>query len=284
MSIVHQRIRVGRLAMHVAELGAGPAVLLLHGFPAHWGDWEVQMRALASAGFRAIAPDLPGYGQTEALANVLDYRAESLAADLAGLISALGLSKVYVVGHDWGGILGYCLAAFHPEMVDRLVVINAPHPLVFQSALRHFGQLRRSWYVFLFQLPWLPEWLVRQRPAIWLSLRFMAVRAGAFSEADVESYLAAIRVPGVAHAAINYYRAAIRAPLRGPCMIRQRCLLLWGEQDHALSSQLLLPGLARHVSNLRVTRFANAGHWLHHDLPEVVNRHLIDFLSVSAES
>lgn len=242
------------------------------------------MRALASAGFRAIAPDLPGYGQTEALANVLDYRAESLAADLAGLISALGLSKVYVVGHDWGGILGYCLAAFHPEMVDRLVVINAPHPLVFQSALRHFGQLRRSWYVFLFQLPWLPEWLVRQRPAIWLSLRFMAVRAGAFSEADVESYLAAIRVPGVAHAAINYYRAAIRAPLRGPCMIRQRCLLLWGEQDHALSSQLLLPGLARHVSNLRVTRFANAGHWLHHDLPEVVNRHLIDFLSVSAES
>jgi epoxide hydrolase 4 len=279
LSIEQRRLDVGRLAVHVAELGSGPAVLLLHGFPAYWADWRGQMEALAAAGFRAIAPDLPGYGQSDQLPRVLDYRLQPLAADMAGLIAALGLSKVHVVGHDWGGPLAYCLAAQHPQLVDRLVVINAPHPAQLRSALRHFDQLRRSWYALFFQLPWLPEWLVRWRPAMAFAMQGLTMREGAFSDADVDRYLAAMRLPGVARAALSYYRAQYRAPVRPPWLVTQRTLLLWGEQDLALSARVLLPELAQHVPDVRVARFADAGHWLHHDLPEVVNRHLVEFLS-----
>jgi len=284
VSIEHRRLNVGRLELHVAELGSGPPVLLLHGFPAYWQDWQGVMEALAAAGFRAIAPDMPGYGQSGRPAQVLDYRLPLLAADIAGLIRALGLSKVPVVGHDWGGPVGYCLASEFPELVERLVVINAPHPSQFRSALKHFDQLHRSWYAFMFQLPGFPEWLVCRRPPMAFALQGMAVRVGAFSEADVDRYLAAMRLPGVARAALSYYRAAFRSPERSPWLIPQPTLVLWGEQDLSLSGRVLLPELARHVPDVRVERFANAGHWLHHDLPEVVNRHLIDFLSARAPS
>jgi epoxide hydrolase 4 len=278
LNLEHRRVDVGRLELHVAELGSGPAVLLLHGFPAYWADWRGQMEALASAGFRAIAPDLPGYGQSQQLPSVLDYRLPLLAADMAALIGALGLSKAHVVGHDWGGPLAYCLASEHPKLVERLVVINAPHPAQIRRALWHFDQLHRSWYAFMFQLPWLPEWLSRRRFAMSFALRGLAVRDGAFSQADVERYLLAMRQPGVAQAALSYYRAAFRAPERSPWLVTQPTLVLWGEQDLSLSGRVLLPDLPRHVPGVRMERFANAGHWLHHDLPEVVNRHLIDFL------
>jgi pimeloyl-ACP methyl ester carboxylesterase len=284
VNIEHRRIDVGRLRLHVAELGSGPAVLLLHGFPAYWADWQGQMQALAAAGFRAIAPDLPGYGQSDQLSNVLDYRLPLLAADIAGLIRALGVPSLHVVGHDWGGPLAYCLASQHPELVDRLVVINAPHPAQVRSALRHFDQLHRSWYAFMFQLPWFPEWLSCWRPAMSFSMRGMAVRVGAFSEADVDRYLNAMRLPGVARAALSYYRAAFRAPEHAPWLVTQPSLVLWGEQDLSLSGRVLLPDLARHVPDVRVVRFANAGHWLHHDLPEVVSRHLVAFFSAEPAS
>jgi len=284
VSITHRLVHVGRLELHVAEVGSGPAVLFLHGFPAFWADFRVQMEAVAARGFRAIAPDLPGYGQSQQLPEVRDYDVELLAADLAGLISALSLSKVHVVGHDWGGILAFCLASRHPELVERLVVINAPHPTLFVQALRHFDQLRRSWYVFMFQLPWLPEWLVCRHLAMALAMRGMAVRSGAFSRADVATYLSAMRTPGVARGALGYYRAAFRARSAGPWLVPSRTLVLWGEQDHALSAELLLRDLALHVPEVRIERFPDAGHWLHHDLPDVVSRELIEFLSVSAKS
>jgi len=279
LSIQHRRLGVGRLELHVAEVGAGPPVLLLHGFPAYWQDWQGVMLALAAAGFRAIAPDMPGYGESEQLPQVLDYRLPLLAADIAGLIRALGLSKTHVIGHDWGGPVAYCLASEFRELVDRLVVINAPHPAQFGPALEHFDQLHRSWYAFMFQLPWFPEWLVCRRAPMAFALRGMTVREGAFSETDVDRYLAAMRLPGVARAALSYYRAAYRSPERAPWPVLQPTLVLWGEQDLSLSAGVLLPELARYVPDVRVERFANAGHWLHHDLPEVVNRHLIHFLS-----
>ena len=279
MNIEHRRVNVGRLSLHVAELGVGPAVLLLHGFPAFWADWENQMQALAAAGFRAIAPDLPGYGQSDRLPNVLDYRLPLLAADMAGLVSALGLSNVHVVGHDWGGPLAYCLTAEYPQLVERLVVINAPHPAQFGSALRHFDQLHRSWYAFMFQLPRFPEWLSCQRWAMDFALRGMTVRRDAFSEADVIRYLEAMRLPGAARGGLSYYRAALRAPEHAPWPVTRPTLVLWGEQDLSLSGRVLLPDLARHVPDVRVERYADAGHWLHHDLPELINKRLIGFFS-----
>jgi pimeloyl-ACP methyl ester carboxylesterase len=287
VSIEHRQIRVGRLELHVAELGAGPPVLLLHGFPAYWADWQGLMQQLADAGFRAIAPDMPGYGQSGRLPDVLDYRLPLLAADIAGLITALGFSKVHLIGHDWGGPVAYCVASAHPSLVERLIVINAPHPAQFGGALRHFDQLHRSWYAFMFQLPWFPEWLVCRRPPMAFTLRGMAVRVGAFSEADVDRYLEAMRLPGVARAGLAYYRAAFRTALRAAFrgveppawMVNQPTLVLWGDQDLSLSGNVLLPDLALHVPDVRVERFDNAGHWLHHDLPETISRRVIEFLN-----
>ncbi len=247
MNIEHRRVNVGRLELHVAQVGEGPPVLLLHGFPAYWADWQEQMLALAAAGFRVIAPDLPGYAQSDKLPNTLDYRSTLLAGDLANLIRALELPQVYLVGHDWGGTLAYCLASEHPELVSRLVVMNAGHPELFRLALRHLEQIVKSWYMFLFQLPWLPEWLVRRRFALALALRGMLVRRDAMPDAELDRYVETMRTPGAAHSAVSYYRAAFRAPVRAKRNISQTTLVLWGEQDKALSARLLLTNLADHV-------------------------------------
>ncbi len=278
MMVQHRRVNVGRLTLHVAELGEGEPVLLVHGFPSYWEDWREQMEALAARGFRAIAFDLPGYGESDQLPGVLDYRSTLLAADIAGLIRALALPRVHVLGHDWGGTLAYCLAAEHPELVHKLIVLNAGHPELFRRALQRFEQLRRSWYMFLFQLPWLPEWLLKRRAALSLALRGMEVRVGAFSDADLDRHVAVMRLPGVAHAALSYYRAAFRAPVRARRTVQQPTLVLWGNQDQALSAQLLLTGLAEHVPNVRIQRFEHAGHWVHRDVPESVTGHVVEFL------
>jgi pimeloyl-ACP methyl ester carboxylesterase len=275
VNISHRRVNVGRLELHVAEVGEGPAVLCLHGFPAYWADFQEQMLALAAAGFRVFAPDLPGYAESDKLPDTLDYRSTLLASDIAGLIRALGLSNAHVVGHDWGGTLAYCLASQHPELVNRLVVLNAGHPELFRLALKHFEQIRKSWYMFLFQLPWLPEWLVRRRAALALALRGMLVRKAAMPDAELDHYVSAMRTPG----AVSYYRAAFRVPVRAERTVSQRTLVLWGEQDTALSARLLLDNLSEHVPDVRVERFANAGHWLHRDLPEIVSRRLIAFFA-----
>ena len=278
MTLRERRVNAGRLDLHVIEAGAGPALLLLHGFPAYSADWTAQLHALSRAGYHVIAPDLPGYGGSDRPKRVGDYSASALTEDLAGLIRGLGLTRVQVVGHDWGGLLAYCLAVTHPELVSRLVVINAPHPEMYRRAVRHFDQMRRAWYVALFQLPWFPEWLVQRRGMMRLCLRGLTVRPDAFTDADVERYLAAMRRPGVAWSALAYYRALFRFPMRLKIPVSQPTMVLWGEQDAALSAPLLLDGLAEYVPDLRVQRFPDAGHWLHHDLPEVVTRCLLDFL------
>jgi pimeloyl-ACP methyl ester carboxylesterase len=279
LNIAHRHVNVGRLGLYVAEAGEGPTVLFLHGFPAYWADWQEQMSKLAAAGYRVVAPDMPGYAKSDKLPSTLDYRSTLLADDLAGLIRALGVSSVHVVGHDWGGTLAYCLASQHPELVNRLVILNAGHPELFRLALRHFEQVRRSWYMFLFQLPWLPEWLLQRSAVLALALRGMLVRKVALSDAEFAAYLGAMRSPGAAHAALSYYRAAFRAPVRARRTVAQRTLVLWGERDTALSARLLLTDLTEYVPNAHVTRFADAGHWLHRDLPDAVSQHLIEFFA-----
>jgi epoxide hydrolase 4 len=279
LKLRHRQLAVGRLTLHVAEVGEGEPVLFLHGFPAYWQDWEEQLLMLAARGYRAIAVDLPGYGESGQLPNMLDYRATLVVSDLATLTSALELPAVHVVGHDWGGTLAYCLAAEYPTLVRKLVILNAPHPELMARALRNFEQLRRSWYLFFFQLPWLPEWCLRRSAVLSMIFRGMAVRAGAFSDDDLVRYASAFRRPGVARAALYYYRAAYRAPVRARRPVEQDTLVLWGDRDQALSGRLLLHGLEKYVPRACVERFSDAGHWLHHDLPEVVSARLVAFLS-----
>src|SRR4029453_11043505 len=149
--ITHRWIEVGGLRLHCVEAGTGPLVVLLHGFPEFWYAWRHQLPALADAGYRVVAPDLPGYHTSDKPPRVRDYRPRLLAQEVADLILALGADSATVAGHDWGGALAWLLAMHHPERVQRLVVLNAPHPIRFLKGLTSPRQLRRSWYLLAFQ-------------------------------------------------------------------------------------------------------------------------------------
>jgi pimeloyl-ACP methyl ester carboxylesterase len=161
--MAHRWVDVHGLRLHCVEAGAGPLVVLLHGFPEFWYAWRHQIPAVADAGYRVVAPNLRGYNTSDKPPRVRDYRPRVLARDVADLVVALGAGSAAVVGHDWGGGLAWLLAMQHPERIERLVVLNAPHPIRLLKGLRNPRQLRRSWYMLAFQAPWLPERLVAAR-------------------------------------------------------------------------------------------------------------------------
>jgi epoxide hydrolase 4 len=278
----HRRLAVNGLRLHLVEAGAGPLVVLLHGFPEFWYSWRRQLPALAAAGFHAVAPDLRGYNESDKPPNVRDYRLRHLVDDVAGLIAALGERQVHIVGHDWGGVIAWKLAMLRPELVHRLVILNAPHPAAFARELRRPAQWLRSLYMLLFQFPWLPECLLSARDFTLLArtLRREPVSPDAFTAADVAHYKHALARPGALTAALNYYRAMFRYPSelrRGFRPIAAPTLLIWGERDRYLGIGMT-EGLTRWVPNLQVVRIPNASHWVQNDAPARVNELLLDFL------
>jgi epoxide hydrolase 4 len=281
--MAHRWVDVGGLRLHCVEAGTGPLVMLLHGFPEFWYAWRHQIPALADAGYRVIAPDLPGYNTSDKPPRVRDYRPSVLVQEVADLIVALGAGSAAVAGHDWGGGLAWLLAMQHPERVERLVVLNAPHPIRFLKGLGSPRQLRRSWYMLAFQLPWLPERLVAARDFQGLrrALRRQPARPGAFTAQDIDRYVAAAAQPGALRAAINYYRAALRTnPLAQVHSLRRvdtPTLIIWGDQDRYLGRELAEPDREL-VPNVRVERIADASHWVQADAPERVNQLMVDFL------
>ena len=280
MARSEQFVDVGEVRLHVVTQGAGKPVLLLHGFPECWYSWRHQMEALERAGYCAIAPDLRGYNTSDKPRGVRAYRLERLEADLLGLLAALGHSRAHLVGHDWGGVLAFSFAAHHPERVEKLVVMNAPHPAAMARGLLRPSQLLRSWYIFFFQLPLLPERQVLEPHFMRRLLRGMAVDKSRFADSDIAVFERALAQPGAATAALNWYRAAfrdLRSSLRPLPRIDAPTMVLWGEQDQALGTELL-DGLDQRVPDVRILRIAEASHWVQQDAPEKVNRALLDFL------
>src|SRR4051794_34874601 len=196
-AIVHRYADLGHIRLHYAEAGAGPLIVLLHGFPEFWYSWRHQLPALAAAGYRVVAPDLRGYNLSGKPRSVRAYRLRELAHDVAALIRYCGSERAVVVGHDWGGGVAWGVAMRHPALLSRLVILNCPHPVALQRALRTPQQLRRSWYIFFFQLPWLPEASLRAGDFAGLRrlLRTAPLRPDAFTDADVERYVAALKRP-----------------------------------------------------------------------------------------
>jgi pimeloyl-ACP methyl ester carboxylesterase len=281
---VHKNALVNGVRLHYVEAGDGPLVVLLHGFPEFWYSWRRQIAALAAAGYRVLAVDQRGYNESDKPRGVGSYRLDLLTADVAGLIAHAGLQKAHVVGHDWGGAIAWAVAMQRPEVVDKLVVLNAPHPAVFFRELRTPRQLLRSWYVLFFQLPVLPELFLRRGNYSFLdrALLHEPVRPDAFSPEDVRLYKEALSRPGALTAAINYYRAAMRYRRDAQRAIRRitaPTLLLWGERDRYLGLALT-NGLEPWVPDLRVRRIADASHWVQNDAPEQVNQALLAFLRV----
>jgi epoxide hydrolase 4 len=271
---------VGDVKLHYVEAGEGPLVLLLHGFPEFWFGWRRQIAPLATAGFRVVAPDLRGYNLSSRPDDFADYTADKLAADIRGLIRALGAESAMVVGHDWGGTVAWTLAANHPEVVDRLVILNAAHPRRLNEGLRNLRQLLRTWYFFYFQLPKLPERRARRRHWRFFK-RFLRDARPAYTPEQIDRYVEAWSQPGAAKAMIDYYRAAVRLSSKQDELppISAPTLVIWGQGDRYLGPKLAEPH-HEDVPNLdRVERLPNASHWVHHDEAKRVNDLLVDFLA-----
>ena len=281
----HGFAKANGLRVHYVTAGEGPLVLLLHGFPQYWYAWRKQIPALA-ARFRVVAPDLRGYGDTDKPGRARDYAAASLVEDTASLIAALGEKKARVVGHDWGGAVAWLTALERPEVVERLAVLNCPHPAVFARALRsNPSQMLRSWYMLFFQLPGLPERALLRRDAQGLRRLFLASSArGVFTREDLDAYAQAAARPGALTAALNYYRAAFRSPramLRASDpgrKISAPTLLIWGEEDRALGKELTLGMEPLFTGPFRLVYVPGAGHWVNEERPDLVNAALADFL------
>jgi epoxide hydrolase 4 len=280
MDVLHRTVDIGEVRLHCAEMGQGPLVLLLHGFPECWVSWRNQLPALAAAGFRAVAPDLRGYGKSDKPPGLDAYRIEVLARDIARLVEALGAERAHVVGHDWGGAVAWFFAMWHPERLDRLAILNAPHPSRYSRARKLPRQWLRSSYILFFQLPWLPEALLRAGNSLALRqlFRYDPERPGAYTAADIDEIVAAAREPGALTGMLAWYRAMIQRPTHTRWKpISRPVQVVWGEKDRYLLRDIAEPG-RDWVPDLRFAPIPEASHWVQADAPEKVNGLLIDFL------
>lgn len=277
-----------RLAANGIELDAvlaGPAngrlVILLHGFPEFSYGWRHQIPALAAAGLRVAAPDQRGYNRSDKPAGTAAYRLDMLADDVLALANALGHRRFAVVGHDWGGVVAWHLAARNPERIGRAAILNAPHPAsLWRYARGHPSQLLKSWYMAYFQLPLLPE-LGLSAGGFWGLRRALrrTSRPGAFTSEDFRRYREAWAQPGALTAMLNWYRALRpSAGSAASARIRVPVRLIWGHRDAFLDRGLAEAGAAL-CASAEIIHLPEAGHWLHHEEPHQVNRLLAEFLA-----
>jgi pimeloyl-ACP methyl ester carboxylesterase len=285
----HRSVSAGGTRFHVAELGDGPLVLLVHGFPEFWWAWHRQLESLAAAGYRAAAVDLRGYGGSDKPPR--GYDLVTLAGDLAGLVRSLGEANATVVGHDWGGLLAWTMGVYHPKVVQRLVAVSAAHPLRLGHSMltdiRHQGWAAR--HVLGFQLPVAPEKrLVRDDAALVGTMRRDWSGPG-WPDAHTEQvYRAAIQIPAVAHCALEYHRWMIRSlprpdgirysrRMRTP--IRVPVLHLHGALDRTVLPRSA-QGSGRYVeAPYRWKLIEGAGHFPHEERPESFDEELLGWLS-----
>jgi pimeloyl-ACP methyl ester carboxylesterase len=290
----HHDVSANGIRLHVAEAGSGPLVVLLHGFPEFWWSWRHQLPALAARGFRVAAIDLRGYGDSDKTPR--GYDLWTLAGDVSGLIGALGESRAHVVGHDWGGIIAWSLAALHPRRVARLVTIAAPHPLAIRSAIvrdpRGQGAATLS-YAAGFQVPRRPERSLRADGSARVE-RIMRAWAGPewaatadFAEA-VEHCRSAMQITNVAHCSLEYYRWAARSQLRPDGRRFAAAVARPAEvpvlQIHGAADPCLLPSTAAASAPWagdahRLLVLPDTGHFPHQERPGAVTELLGDFLT-----
>lgn len=267
----YQEVEPG-VRLHFADKGEGPLVVLLHGFPDFWFGWRLQFNALVEAGFRVVAPDQRGYNLSDKPSGVRPYVLRRLADDVAAFIRGLGYEKASVVGHDWGAGVAWAFAMQHPDLLDRLAILNGPHPSNLLRALRTPAQLAKSWYMFMFQVPWLPEALLT------LDNYRMLVTALPDDPNARERYAEAYRRPGALTSMVNWYRGLTRP--RSAVELRKieaPVLVLWGKDDPFLGVELATPP-ANLVPNAKTIIIPEATHWVHTDAPALVNEELVSFL------
>jgi pimeloyl-ACP methyl ester carboxylesterase len=282
-----EEVRANGLRFKLLAAGSGERLALcLHGFPELAFSWRHQLPVLAEQGWRAWAPDLRGYGGTDRPSGIENYAIEKLMDDVSGLIDASGAKETMLIAHDWGGVIAWYFALRKIRPLSRLVVMNLPHPALFERNLRDgWRQRLRSWYVLFFQIPWLPEALFRRRGAALVgnAFRGMAVDKSRFPDEVLDVYRRAALEPGALTAMINYYRALVRGGGRrrmsslGYPRIEVPTLMVWGEHDTALGKELTY-GTEDYVPDLTLRYLPNASHWVQQDAPDEVNAILREWL------
>jgi pimeloyl-ACP methyl ester carboxylesterase len=270
-----------RFEVYVEGEPTGRLALCLHGFPEHAWSWRYQAPLLHELGYEVWAPNLRGYGRSSRPARIEDYAIEHLLADVAGLIDASGTREVALLAHDWGAVIAWYFAMRRVRPLARLVIMNVPHPAPMRRELRRWPQLRKSWYVFFFQLPGLPEWLMGRRPVGDL-FRSTARHPEHFTAADLEIFSRNAAEPVARRAMIHYYRALLRGGARrqaalGYPAIDVPTLMIWGEDDMVLTKATTY-GTDAWVKDLTIHYLPGVSHWVQQDAPEAVNALLRDWL------
>ena len=288
LAIRHDYANVGEVRLHYAECGSGDdLVILLHGFPEFWYSWRHQLPVLGRR-YHVVAPDMRGYNLSDKPPHKSDYQIEKLVDDVRGLIKHFGKSRAAIVAHDWGAGVAWALAQRHPEAVSKLATLQVPPPAAWRDNMT-FAQLRRSWYMFFFQLPSLPErWAAANNFArVGEMYRETSFRPGAFSDADIEAYKGALRQSGALTSSLNYYRAnvlrslfkrGVETPSEGDGRIRVPTLFIYGELDQAVMPATV-KNLGKYIdAPYRELRIPDSGHWVQNEASQEVNSALMDFL------
>lgn len=277
-------VEVNGVQLHYMDFGEAenPVVIFLHGFPEFWYGWRNQIDLLAESGFRVIVPDQRGYNLSAKPKEIRAYNLDEIVKDLTGLIEYLGKKKVYLVGHDYGAAVSWWAANKYPALFERMVILNVPHHRVFgRFVYNNFKQKIKSWYIYLFQIPRLPEFVLGFGNHFFggLFLKIYGMK-GTFSKDDIRNYKRAWSEPGAWQAMLNWYRAMFRKLTVPPprSKIRVPVLLIWGKSDLALSWEMAQPSVDL-CEDGRLEMIDDASHFVQHDRPNLVNQLILDFFS-----
>jgi len=284
----HAFLTTNQVRLHYVTQGQGPLMVMLHGFPEFWYSWRHQIREFGKD-YQVVAPDLRGYNDSDKPQDISAYAMTELVKEVKGLIEGLGYDRCILVGHDWGGAIAWQFAYAYPQMLDKLIIMNLPHPAKFAEGLQTPQQLLRSWYIFFFQLPLLPEWLLQwdDYSAIARAFTQMLVDKTAMTQQDIEAYKDAAAKRGALQAMLNYYRQAfweilnLRKQQWG--VLDVPTLMIWGEQDTALGKELT-DGTDNYVQDLQIRYIPNCSHWVQQEQPQLVNRYMREFLQEAIET
>ena len=278
---------INGMALHVVLAGptSGKPLILLHGFPEFWFAWRRQIDHFVSSGYRVIIPDQRGYNLSEKPAGIASYSIDLLTKDVVGILDTVANSKAFVVGHDWGAAVTWYLAARYSDRVDRAAMLSVPHPRVFiRNLIMNPAQLRRSWYMFFFHLPWLPEFILRRRDwALLVRVLRNTSPPGVFSNSDLERYKESWARKDALTGMLNWYRATLRLPLKlaldpKASRVRVPALLIWGKNDQFVGEAMARESL-QYCDDGHLEMLESATHWVQHEQPRQVNTLLSQFFA-----
>jgi pimeloyl-ACP methyl ester carboxylesterase len=286
-TLKNEYAEVNGVRLHYVTAGKGPLIVFLHGFPEFWYEWKTQLPEFAKD-HRAVAPDMRGYNLSAKPEGVDHYQMNHLVEDVRALADHLGYKKFILVGHDWGGAVAWSFAIAHPEYLEKLVIINCPHPAILARELaQNPAQQKASQYMLFFRSPQAEQTLAANNYAGLVdAVLGEGLKTGVFTEADKQAYIEAWSQPGALTGGLNYYRAAnlgpptssqeVVAPV-GNLLVKVPTLVIWGDKDTALLTGNL-DGMDKFVPNLTIKRIPDGSHWVIHEKPELVNQYIRDFI------